>query len=282
MPGTFEYATCAACGTLYLRDVPELAPYYPGGYQSFVPGDAGAVRRFIATLQRRKLYYDWQRLRRDLGFAMTKHSALLDVGSGSGEFLKALAARGYRNVRGIDPNIPHDRTVAGVPVLEQTIEDATDAWDIVLFNHSLEHVIDPHATVAAALARLRDAHGRVIVRIPIVGDLWRTYGTDWVQLDAPRHTFVPTERGMRSLIERSGGEVEAVVYDSGPFGFWGSEWYRSGRILDDALRSVPGRLALTIAGHLRYGRRARALNREQRGDQATFMVKAQPSARRPA
>jgi len=86
-------------------------------------------------------------------------------------------------------------------------------------------------------------------------------------------TFIPTERGLRALIASLGARVERVVYDSGPFQFWGSEWYRTGGTLDDVLASPLAMLSQQLAGELRYGQRARARNRAGTDDQAAFFVR---------
>ena len=63
----------------------------------------------------------------------------------------------------------------------------------------------------------------IVIRIPIAGThAWQTYGVDWVQLDAPRHLFLHTEDGMRSLAAGAGLQVTAVVHDSTAMQFWGS------------------------------------------------------------
>lgn len=41
----FTYAECSACGTVQLRDVPDLRPYYAGGYARSGPSPSAAKRR---------------------------------------------------------------------------------------------------------------------------------------------------------------------------------------------------------------------------------------------
>lgn len=273
MPGTFDYVACAGCGSLYLRELPDLRAYYPARYHASVDDRAGTLRGWVANVRRRPLYRAWTRLMRCVQPLPAQDAAILDVGSGSGELLKALAHHGYTDLTGLDPFLERDGSGGAVRTLRQTIESTTGAWDLIMFNHSLEHVVEPQTTVAAAIARLRSPESVLLIRLPIVNDAWREYGVDWVQLDAPRHTFVPTEAGLRRLIAGAGGTLESVVYDSGPFQFWGSERYRLGGKLDDVWRSLPATVARELVGELRYGRRARERNRAGTGDQAAFFIR---------
>jgi SAM-dependent methyltransferase len=273
MPGDFPAAACGGCGSLYLLTVPPLRDYYPARYHASADDHPGVLRRWIAAARRRPQYRAWTRLMRNVQPRLARDAAIVDVGSGSGELLTSLAHHGYTDLTGLDPFIERDTSGAGVRTLRQTIERTAGAWDLIMFNHSLEHVVEPRATVAAAIARLRSPQSVLLIRPPIVNDAWRDYGIDWVQLDAPRHTFVPTETGLRRLIADAGGTLESIVYDSGPFQFWGSEWYRAGRKLDDVWRSLPLTLLREFTGELRYGHRARARNRAGTGDQAAFFVR---------
>src|SRR6185369_3591426 len=102
-----------------------------------------------------------------------------------------------------------------------------------LFNHSFEHMEEPVKALVLARERLAP-HGAVVLRTPVAGRAaWREYGVDWVQLDAPRHFFLPTEDGMRGLARAAGFKVERVLYDSTGLQFWGSEQYRRGIALVD-------------------------------------------------
>jgi SAM-dependent methyltransferase len=278
MPGQFSYAECAGCGSLYLRNIPELRSYYPEQYHGFPGHRAGYLEQLTALLRRLRLYGAWSRLVRELRPPLPLDASILDVGAGSGKLLLALSRHGYHNVLGIDPFIDRDVTRADVRILKQTIESTPGSRDLIMFNHSLEHVVDPRKNIEVAISLLRGPESLLLIRIPVVNDAWRHYGVDWVQLDAPRHTFVPSEMGLRRMAEDFGASVERVVYDSGPFQFWASECYRAGRKLDDVWRSKLAMLTQEIAGELRYGARARALNRAMKGDQAAFFIRRRASS----
>jgi hypothetical protein len=132
------------------------------------------------------------------------------------------------------------------------------------------------------LQALKDFHrllapGRqVLVRIPVAAAAWEEYGPDWVQLDAPRHFFLHTERSMEILADRAGFRVRNVIYDSSESQFMGSEQYRMGIPLRDprSYRVNPANSVFTPVQVAAYRERAMALNREHKGDSACFFLQA--------
>jgi hypothetical protein len=63
---------------------------------------------------------------------------------------------------------------------------------------------------------------------------WQHYKTFWCGLDAPRHIFIPSEKGMRMLAADAGFEIEKVEYDSNNYVIWCSEQYVKGISLQAA------------------------------------------------
>ncbi len=233
---SFLYGECKSCGSLGINDVPEdLAKYYdPLTYYSFGGSSERWNRPYFRNpISRRIARYNtavYLRTGHGLGLPYARLAGLrpndriLDIGCGDGARLFVLHVLGYRHLCGIDPFLDQDRElVPGVPLLRLSHSDAQGAYDWVMMHHSLEHTPDPHE-VLASVRRLLSPTGRALIRMPFMGShAWRKYGTNWVQIDAPRHLHLYTLAGFRRLAENSGFTIERVFFDSTHFQFWASE-----------------------------------------------------------
>ncbi len=289
LPGRFTYATCTSCASLQLLDPPaDLAPYYPSGYYSFDGGNgAGLVARLKGAASRYGVtgrgllgraaatlappptagMHAW--LRRA---GTTPQSRILDVGSGGGALLRALDAAGYAHLTGVDPFLGGDARVGRVTLRRATVEqlagEARGAFDLVMIHHALEHVPAPRETLAAMRALLAPG-GHCLVRVPLAPSLaLERYADRWVQLDAPRHLVIPSERGLVALAAAVGLALVTSAHDSDGIQVWGSELYRRDVTLSEGARQV-GWLAKQRAR--RFARRA---NAARRGDQGAFLFRA--------
>jgi len=281
----FEYAECTACGSVQIVEVPspaDLARHYPTDYYSFKPHRVNPLKRFL-MVQRDRSFVGLPNLggrflrgkRNDRVLesvavaGLSRRQRILDVGCGAGLLLDQLARLGFESLVGTDPFLAEDRaTECGVPLLSRYLHEVEGSFDIVMFNHSLEHVADPAAELRAASERLAPG-GRVLVRLPTTSsEAWETYGVDWIQLDPPRHLVVPSREGMSRLAAQAGLKVTAVHDDSSWFQFVGSELYRR----DIPITSPAGGEVFTEAEVAAFDRRAEALNRTGRGDQALFIL----------
>ncbi len=294
----FQYLECAECGCLQLLDVPEdLSRFYPGNYYSLgeTPATAdrsslakarksraaallGTPARVLDALVRASWVSPWLVPTEFMwlaGLGLKTSSAVCDLGSGSGRVLAWMLEQGFSNLAGFDPYIDHDLDVGGrITIHKAGLEDMPSGWDLIMLNHSFEHMAQP-AAVLTRLRHLLTNNGHIVIRIPIATSwAWRTYGADWVQLDAPRHLFIHTQRSMSILAEQAGMTVARVFFDSESFQFWGSEQYRRDIPLRDP-RSYfenPGTGLFTAAEIKDFERRAKRLNKQGVGDSAGFVL----------
>lgn len=291
MQGTrtrFHYAQCSTCGTLWLTDPPvDYSLFYPNDYYSFVNSDRGTIGLIRGYLRaKRDLAYFQRSL---FGEALARRypdsalisiarlhvgweARILDVGCGSGSLLRRMAAIGFKSLAGIDPFLSNDSKHGDrVRIRKCRLEDLRGGeYDVVMFHHSLEHVEDPVATLQVA-ARLLAPGGKCVVRLPVLGEAWQKYGTNWVQLDPPRHMWVPTERAMRTLAASAGLGVKQLEYDSTEFQFWGSELYARDVPFETARRQ--GLSSYFDRSEIsRFRERAATLNQNGLGDSAMFVL----------
>ncbi|MFA5100219.1 MAG: class I SAM-dependent methyltransferase [Candidatus Omnitrophota bacterium] len=195
-------------------------------------------------------------------------SRILDVGSGQGKVLSELAWYGFTDLTGVDRYIESDVRSGNVAILRRDIFSLDGTYDVIMFNHSFEHMDDPFAVLSKTGELLCD-NGRVMIRIPTVSSYaWEHYGVNWVGLDAPRHLFLYSLKSMEILAQKAGFAIRAVLYDSTNFQIWGSEQYINDIPLRDE-RSYfenPGKSIFTDAQIKQFDRLIEELNRDKRGD----------------
>lgn len=299
MSGTreeFEYIECARCGCVQIAEIPvDVGQHYPGHYYSLshnVPlrvvraakrararhalGDHSVLGALLSRLLGTPSFVEWSRRA-----GVDRSSAILDVGAGGGHLLSRMADAGFEQIRGIDPfiagtSVPPDR----IAVEKATIDETDGEFDLVMFHHSFEHIPDQEGTLRRAANLVRPG-GCILIRIPVVGGYaWRTYGSHWVQLDAPRHLYLHSEQSLAILASRIGLVVEAVVHDSTAFQFWGSELYQRGTSLNDRrFKRVESLVRLLSPRERVRTRRASTLNAAHDGDQAAFYLRRGPTGR---
>jgi SAM-dependent methyltransferase len=158
--------------------------------------------------------------------------------------------------------------------------DPDGSFDIVILNHSFEHVVEPGATLAE-IAALLAPDGTLFIRTPLADSYaWRTYRTNWVQLDAPRHVFIHTRASMEILATSKGLRVTDVTCDSTAWNLYASEQLRRDipirdpRSFASSTPASPNRESplFTASEISEFEKRAQALNRIDEGDQALLIL----------
>lgn len=296
----FEYFECERCGCLQISEiVADIGRHYPVEYCSFSPPvDDSPLRRYLKRKRTRQAlgepsiagrlllaafgppaFVTWVQ-QSGAGFG----DSILDVGSGSGELLRQMRGSGFSRLTGIDPFLDDDVDVGGgLVLLRRSLEEIRGEFRLIMLHHSFEHMPDPHGAMRE-IRRLLSPSGVAVIRMPIADSFaWSTYGTDWVQLDAPRHLHLHTRESMRVLTRAAGLEVRRVEFDSTGFQFWGSEQYRRGIPLTDARsHGFGGRGTIFSRKELAsFERQARALNQSGAGDSACFYLALAPPTRPP-
>jgi ubiquinone/menaquinone biosynthesis C-methylase UbiE len=279
----FDYLLCGKCGTLQLNTVIDnMSDYYPKAYNCFDVdsklGLAAQLRHYIISnmilLTNTKVKdKEFDYLTCLLNLNISKTSKILDLGCGSGKWLNKLSIIGFRNLTGVDRfNQREIDTNQKWKFIQGQIFDVKDRFDVITMNHSFEHMEKPF-DVLKKVEELLVSNGYCIIRIPVMDKYaWRKYNTNWVQIDAPRHLFLYTERAMAYIGKRVGLKLEKVVFDSDDFQFWGSEVYlKKNMNLNSAIRMKD---SLISAKKLKdYQKHAEKLNEEKDGDQAIFIFR---------
>lgn len=281
----FNYFQCSQCDCLQIVDIPkDMSRYYPSNYYSYKletekSGIFSALKRirdryavFNQGLLGKCLYQlkGDSALRSLAAVTIFKDSRILDVGCGSGNFLLTLNSINFKHLLGVDPYIEKDIDYGnGVKVEKKELKDVSAQQDLIMLHHSFEHMDHP-LEIMQNIARLLVDNGACIIRIPTVDSFaWRTYRTNWVQLDAPRHFFLHSRKSMDLLAEQAGLVVKEVIYDANGFQFWGSERYKRGISLRDTVDNA------TLFGKetlKQFEKQAIELNLKKDGDACAYIL----------
>jgi 2-polyprenyl-3-methyl-5-hydroxy-6-metoxy-1,4-benzoquinol methylase len=204
----FKIAECSGCGVL--RTLPdmsdaELSLYYPNDYW----GDSDPSQKWIEASQSDKTSF----MRR----CRLAGGSILDVGCGSGFFLRALDGAKWKRF-GVEMSEAAakaaERAVGSGHVYAGTLTQsawADSTFDVVTFWSALEHTNEPRANLSKA-KRLIKPGGSLIVQLPNIAS-YQThfFQGDWFLLDAPRHRYHFSLPLLDSLLTEMGFEVYRVT-----------------------------------------------------------------------
>lgn len=286
---TFTYFQCAFCECLQISEIPlNISNYYPQDYYSFAPYDGYRYKGipgkyytarikstlFAETLLQKAINFINPVLKLKIFNGIINYdSRILDVGCGNGDmFLYPFKEVGINNVMGCDPFIPYDINYQnGLKIIKKDVSQIDGKWDVIIYNHSFEHVPNPQENLKC-VSELLTSKGVCILRIPTVPNYcWTTYQTNWAQLDAPRHLFLHSPKSISILASNVGLTCEKILYDSTFFQFSGSEAISKGiPLLKMKENSEP--FLIRKYKRWKYERLAKQLNSKNLGDQATFFL----------
>ncbi|UYP48017.1 hypothetical protein NEF87_004302 [Candidatus Lokiarchaeum ossiferum] len=291
----FRYYECKNCGMLRICIIPEdIASYYPSDYYSFRTSNSiiQKIKDFLILYRDKYLLQNKKTL---IGKIVANHhpmenlddfhyilkninldnSTVLDIGSGSGNFLKTLANIGFTKNVGVDPFIEKDIITKQYKVFKKSLSDLVKEdvhFDNIFSTHSLEHMPNQEKALMQMKKLLKNDNSSIILSIPIKTNyVWEKYGINWVQLDVPRHVCIQTLKSFKILLHKVGLKIQNYKFNSKINLFLGSELY---------LRGLPlctnGKSNKNIFSNneiINFSEELDSLNEQENGDQIICILK---------
>jgi hypothetical protein len=233
---------CPRCGAATSDPVSdaELDHAYEGWYR---PGSGRFSGPGDALLRRSRGHLAW---RLD---EIAPEGPILDVGSGDGALLDALAARGRAAV-GLE------RASTRPDVRADELSEVEGPWAGIVLWHSLEHLRDAGAALDHCASTL-GPNGVIVIAMPNPDSLQaRVFGDRWLALDLPRHRVHVPAGVLLARLRALGLRIERVSRLRGGQAVFG--W------LHGLVGSLPGRPDLYDAIR-RPGARRAPMPASQRG-----------------
>ena len=145
--------------------------------------------------------------------------SLLDVGAGTGDFLKTAKQKNWK-VRGVEPNA-QARNLAQqkhIKLVEEiSLIDSSEKFDIITLWHVLEHLPDLEFQIKKFYSLL-NKDGYLIIAVPNFKSYDANYYKEfWAAYDVPRHLWHFSKEGIQSLMKKHQFQLQEtlpLIFDS--------------------------------------------------------------------
>jgi len=235
IPGKFSLFECENCKVIFINPQPfysDLKKHYSNEkYYSLKKINTNSEKLNIKLLLY-KTYFDKNNKNILLRFFLSPlkfivrgtkimpNSKLLDIGSGSGQFLYEMKKLGM-NVYGVEPGNfnKEDSKKYKLNIKNLNLIRAKypkEYFDLITINHVLEHIDNPHEIIIE-MKRILKKEGTLIIDIPNTKSAAKKiFCKNWLALDVPRHLFNYSDRNIKFLLEKNGFKVLKIRYNSRP------------------------------------------------------------------
>ncbi len=219
------------------------------GVTEDLKNEAGNYHRDEAYIGEKELFKNIFLKRVNIILKLSKPGKVLEVGCSTGLLLSLLKSKGW-DVLGIEVSkkaaeVAWDR---GIEVIVDTFEEAniTTKFDLIIFNHTLEHLDDPINVLKKAKSKLSDG-GLLYIDLPNFGGLSaRVFNLNWPLLLPKEHRWHFTYKSLEILLDDLGFKIIFNNRSSGVWDynnpFWGiilSFMTLKKRFINEVITSLP-------------------------------------------
>lgn len=138
--------------------------------------------------------------------------ALLDVGCGTGEFLKYSKNKNW-SITGVEPTAKAFSIASEITSqIYTSLEEITqNQFDSITLWHVLEHIPDLNSTLQSLKEKLKD-NGTIFIAVPNFKSYDAIYyNYIWAGYDVPRHLWHFSQQSMQNLINNNGLALKETI-----------------------------------------------------------------------
>lgn len=233
----FHIVSCDGCGFHFTNPIPSkdvIGDYYKGdAYVSHSSSKKGLINRLYNIVRKRTLQEKVRWIKSN-----AEGNKLLDLGCGTGHFLKAAIDAGFDGV-GIEPDedarrfAKSEHNITARPQGD-LYELESGLYNVITMWHVLEHVYDLKKDVKR-LTELVNKEGTIFIAVPNMNSFdAQNYKSFWAAYDVPRHLYHFQENDIRILFGQFDFELVKVLpmkYDAYYVSML-SEKYKGGSFLN--------------------------------------------------
>jgi len=211
----FPLSRCLHCGFIFTQDHPDefnSGKYYESDdYVSHNDKSSGLlnsiyrIARELTLINKRKL------IRKITGL---KSGKLLDIGSGSGHFLRKMKIAGWITA-GVEinekaRNFSASKFNLDIISPEMLSSQPAESYDCITLWHVLEHFHNPYS-YTREIKRLLKPEGICVIALPNCRSFDASYyGTYWAAYDVPRHLWHFSPDTFRIFSEKTGFDLAGI------------------------------------------------------------------------
>ena len=213
----------------YTTPIPEnLGKYYQSNaYISHTDGKRGFFEKLYQWVKKYTLQRKMQLIEKYI-----PKGKLLDIGAGTGDFLRVAKGRGWK-VMGIEPEVKaRDRAGEKGIFLQNSQDRVEETFEVITLWHVLEHIPNLKEEIDFLKEHLNQ-EGLLIIAVPNYRSRDAQYYKEyWAAYDVPRHLWHFSKESIRLLFEEKGFElieIKPMFFDAFYVSLL-SEKYKSGKM----------------------------------------------------
>jgi 2-polyprenyl-3-methyl-5-hydroxy-6-metoxy-1,4-benzoquinol methylase len=146
--------------------------------------------------------------------SLSEKGNILDVGCGTGEFLKVCSSNHWK-VSGVEPDFKarkKSEKLLNISIYDDVFNcEHYNTFQIITLWHVLEHLPDIHANIKH-LKKILAKGGRILFALPNVDSFdSKIYKEYWAAYDVPRHLYHFNQNTFKKLMKQHGMEVKKII-----------------------------------------------------------------------